>query len=389
MGTKRIFVMLPLVCLLSALADGQAVYSVTDLGPLSPTAINSWAQVVGTSNNHAFLWTKRDGLKDLGILPGGTFSSAAAINDFGIVAGTADGPGTVVSILPNLPNLQCSDLIQPFIWTASNGMRGLGSIATGGDADDPIQWCADSFLGTSINDRGQVAGFDGGYGTDQFGFRWTKAAGMDFFGGSWPPTNVNAVSNRGEIVGQNSTDLTLFHGHATFWKDGVTTDLGSLGGGPDVVDFASAANGVNDRGQIVGWSSTLSFSFLCYFGVEDGCTAHATLWSSSGTIVDLGTLPGDSFSVASKINFFGQVIGSSAGTAEFNLFSPSQVTGRPFVWSQRSGMRDLNTLIPANSGWVLNTATGINFWGQIVGSGTRNGQSHGFLLTPRSPFQLF
>jgi probable HAF family extracellular repeat protein len=42
----------------------------------------------------------------------------------------------------------------------------------------------------------------------------------------------------------------------------------------------------------------------------------------------------------------------------------------------------LNTLIRPNSGWVLNTATGINVWGQIVGSGMRNGQPHGFLLTP-------
>ena len=46
-------------------------------------------------------------------------------------------------------------------------------------------------------------------------------------------------------------------------------------------------------------------------------------------------------------------------------------------------LQDLNTLISSTSGWVLNSATGINIWGQIVGSGTLNGQSHGFLLTPR------
>ena len=44
---------------------------------------------------------------------------------------------------------------------------------------------------------------------------------------------------------------------------------------------------------------------------------------------------------------------------------------------------DLNSLIPAGSGWVLNRATGINDAGQIVGSGTINGVLHVFLLTPQ------
>jgi probable HAF family extracellular repeat protein len=45
-------------------------------------------------------------------------------------------------------------------------------------------------------------------------------------------------------------------------------------------------------------------------------------------------------------------------------------------------MQDLNSLIPAGSGWVLNDAYGINERGQIVGDGTINGQSLAFLLTP-------
>jgi hypothetical protein len=45
-------------------------------------------------------------------------------------------------------------------------------------------------------------------------------------------------------------------------------------------------------------------------------------------------------------------------------------------------MQDLNTLIRSGSGWVLNSVSGINVWGQIVGSGTFNGETRGFLLTP-------
>jgi uncharacterized membrane protein len=45
-------------------------------------------------------------------------------------------------------------------------------------------------------------------------------------------------------------------------------------------------------------------------------------------------------------------------------------------------MRDLNTLLVPNSGWVLSRATGINDSGQIAATGTRNGKTHALLLTP-------
>ena len=46
---------------------------------------------------------------------------------------------------------------------------------------------------------------------------------------------------------------------------------------------------------------------------------------------------------------------------------------------------DLNDLIPANSGWTLLTATGINDDGQIVGYGINpSGMLQGYELTPSS-----
>jgi hypothetical protein len=120
----------------------------------------------------------------------------------------------------------------------------------------------------------------------------------------------------------------------------------------------------------------------CSGGDGTGCPMHAVLWTRSGAIRDLGTLSGDALSAASKINFFGPVIGSSGNSLVFDYQGgPPEVIGRPFVWCERRGMRDLNTLIPTNSGWVLNSVADINNWGQIVGRGTRNGQPRGFLLT--------
>ncbi len=118
--------------MLGPIASAQ-VYTITDLGPLSPTAINTWAQVVGNYDNRAYIWAFGR-MHSLGTLPGGTFSWAAAINDFGVVTGTADGQGTVA---PNTywgysgPSVQCSDLIQPFIWQQK--MQGLGTVGPSSD----------------------------------------------------------------------------------------------------------------------------------------------------------------------------------------------------------------------------------------------------------------
>jgi probable HAF family extracellular repeat protein len=384
MRTARTFVFsLFLFCLIPALTAAQ-VYTVTDLGPLTPTAINSWAQVVGNYNNHAYIWTKKNGMQDLGIISGGTFSGATGINDLGAVTGTADGPGTVISPYPFFPNTNCSDLVQPFVWTQRNGMQGSGTVLL------PFgygQFCDVPFDTTGINALGQVVGYNEETGSYQYGFLWTKAGGVSLVEGmgNWPPTFALAISNTGEIVGASSSFALYGVGHAISLKSGIATDLGTLGGGQDVVDYGSSASGVNDLGQIVGWSTTGPVSF------ELGSPVHAVLWTPSTGLRDLGTLSPDTSSAAAKINVFGQVVGTSGNALYFNLSigqdRPFEVIGRPFIWSERNGMRDLNTLIRGNSGWLLNSATDINVWGQIVGMGTLNGQPHGFLLTPRNPFK--
>ena len=390
MQSRRTFALwLFMFCLISPLTVAQ-VYKVTDLGPLAPTAINNWGQVAGNLNGHAFIWTQWGSL-DLGTLAGGTFSHAAAINDLGSVTGTADGPFTVISPFPfpGYGNQECSNLPQPFVWTPRHGMHGLGTIiqtlplAEG----EYSNWCTIPFYGNGINALGQVVGYTA-YSTYAWGLLWTRAGGMTGFGGSWPPTFANAISNTSQIVGQNSEyPTTMYLGHATSWKNGVATDLGTLGDGADEgwpFGYSSAANGVNDLGQIVGYSTTAPI-YYDFDGWIGSSPIHAILWPTSGGMRDLGTLPGDTFSAASKINFFGRVIGISGNTAALEPFDyyRYEVIGRPFIWSERNGMQDLNTLISAKSGWVLNSATGINFWGQIVGSGTLNGKPHGFLLTPK------
>jgi uncharacterized membrane protein len=54
-----------------------------------------------------------------------------------------------------------------------------------------------------------------------------------------------------------------------------------------------------------------------------------------------------------------------------------------FVWDTKHGFRDLNDLIPKNSGWRVETAVAINDRGEIVGKGDHEGEDDaGFLLIP-------
>ena len=89
---------------------------------------------------------------------------------------------------------------------------------------------------------------------------------------------------------------------------------------------------------------------------------------ATGAMVDLGALDGH-FSEAFGINDVGQVVGESGG--------------RAFVYDD-GAMRDLNTLLPADSGWVLRSAQDVNNLGQIVGWGTAPDGigPRAFLLTP-------
>jgi probable HAF family extracellular repeat protein len=362
------------------------MYTVTDIGALtSPRGISVSGEVVGDFNEHAFIWTSANGFQDLGTLLGGTFSHAAGINDQGTVVGTADGEGIVISTFPDiLPDEECNDLIQPFLWTPTGGMRGLGTKTYPLDKvfyNPGGGWCS-AIYASGINRFGQGIGYTPEFADlYQFGLFWNEAGVMSYFGSTWPPTFPNDINSAGEIVGQNSDYAAFGTGHATTWKGGVAIDLGTLGG--DALYYGSSANGVNDLGIVVGWSTNSPTRDSSFRMISS--PVHAVLWTPNGAMQDLGALPGDTSSAGLRINFFGEVIGTSGDTLysfDYSRRSPFQVVGRPFIWSENSVMQDLNRLIQANSGWVLGSAKGINSFGQIVGEGTLNGEAHGFLLDP-------
>jgi probable HAF family extracellular repeat protein len=88
-------------------------------------------------------------------------------------------------------------------------------------------------------------------------------------------------------------------------------------------------------------------------------------------------LPGGNQSMGNSINSWGQVVGGS------NVPLPGSTgafLSHAFLYSN-GRMYDLNGLTPANSGWVILDAEGINDKGEIAATGSLNGIPHPVLLT--------
>lgn len=161
------------------------------------------------------------------------------------------------------------------------------------------------------------------------------------------------VNDDWRVVGWTEDANGIAQAFSWDYPDGPVVPLGTLGGP------SSEANAINEHGAIVGQAD-----------LPDG--SHHACSFEGGDLTDLGTLGGASSS-ASAINDRGHVVGwswTAAGAVHAFVVGPDGV------------MRDLNDMIPAQSGWTLQYAAAINERGQIAGWGRIGGETHGFLLTP-------
>jgi probable HAF family extracellular repeat protein len=215
----------------------------------------------------------------------------------------------------------------------------------------------DSSAGLDINAAGVVAGYSYDSAGRVRACTWvgTTIGDLGTLGGSEALArginDLNQVVGNADLAGGDERAF-LYLPVAAYGLSAGMNDLGAFGG------ESSKALGINNQGQIIGGL------------VDTSGYWQPWIWQL-GSITYLGGL-GGTYTTPEDLNNLGQVVGGS-GTAAGDWHA--------FLW-ENGAMADLNDYIPSGSGWVLETACGINDGGWIVGYGTLNGETRAFLLTP-------
>ena len=306
-----------------------SAYYLSPLGPANdffPGGINQAGEVVGSnstngtnSSTQSFVFSLSAGKKIIG--GPGTF--AIAINDSGQIA------------------MQVANHAQ--IFTRSTGkLTDLGTL--GGLDSSP----------GAINSSGLVVG-QAQDSTGQF-FPFMFSGGAMFnlgsFGGSIPSCETNGLNSSGEAVGvcQNAANFPRAFYVLKGFKDFD----------PSHTSYSSFAKAINDSGVAVGGTRRVPCA-LHSLNFCEGTVLRPIIFSPNGTIQVLGSLAGPNGGDASAnaINNPGDIVGSGGNNHGF-IYTNGKLLDLN-NWSFRDTSN--NPL----SGWIIESADGINDFGQIVG----------------------
>jgi probable HAF family extracellular repeat protein len=326
---------------------------ITDIGALPENnnsaagSINSHGWVTGQSQSstidpnlgipefRAVLWRENQ-ITDLGTLPGGTEALGIYVNDGDQVVGFSDNgiPDPFSSVF-----FFTGTQIHTFLWK-NGAMQDIGTL--GGPDAVPFPNCGvlppDQIVGASYTSFNPNPG-TGLPTIDPFFWKDGVMTDLGTLGGT--TGNAQCGNAHGQIIGNSNLSGDLVS-HAFLWQGGAMSDLGTLGGDH------SMALWLNERGDVAGVADLP--------GLAGSQAHHPVLWKH-GKIRDLGTVAGDPCGQAKSVNARGQVVG---GTSDCNYFLHA------FLWEDGGPMLDLNSLIPAGSGLGLTFAININDRGEIL-----------------------
>jgi CSLREA domain-containing protein len=338
--------------------------TVTDIGTPAqfgtPIAINSADEVlsadVSTTNGQTPVVWSNGNFTTLNQLPLGSGETsgnavAAAINDSGTVVGTdcqsnsEQGPCQIVTWAQG---------------SSSPQVLSLTALDPSSNDDSPA---ADK--GLSIDNEGDIGGFA------QFGGSNAQYDGVYAPGGTSPRLLVSGSGAEQGVVALSDVAGLGYGSNAQFSDDGAQL-FGAGMSSPQATSLCAvtgrAAGFMASDGAVVGhlWQEST------------GCTTTPVLQLPGGQPVPL--LLGDAAASAvfvTGVNAAHTVVGAISGSSGYEAT----------MWPVAAEPIDLNTLLPANSGWTLSSALAINNAGDIVGQGTLNGVTADYLLkiTPVTP----
>ena len=183
---------------------------------------------------------------------------------------------------------------------------------------------------------------------------------LDWLGG--PTARGSGINDAGWVAGYSDTSGAR---HAVLWRDGLTIDLGTLGGPSSNVQWP----GINDDGMIVGISQTstpdtLGETWSCSAFIPYAGKTCVGFVYDNGVMTALPTLGGDN-GFAAGVNNRGQVVGWAENTVRDSTCRGTQkLQFHAVMWEPRTGR--VVELHPA-TGHSASAATAINDSGQVVG----------------------
>jgi probable HAF family extracellular repeat protein len=321
---------------------------------------------------------------DIGTL-GGNTSTANDVSNAGVVVGAAaTATGDLHAYRFDLVTHMKTDL---------GTLGGASSVANG------------------VNEQGDVVGRSMTASDAMRAFVWRKSTAAMTQLGTLGGTNCSAIAlSLSWAVGWCETASGDPHAVLFQLSTGAATDLGTLGG------FTSAAYGISDTLQVVGFADTK-------FG-----TTHAVRWDCSKLtcpITDLGSGQGNNSAAygITRTNIVYGTVDSPYGSINGGVTTTSSTssiwyqaaawdaeastviyggnrTGQYVGFGQSSGApyamllnangtkTNLNSAVPAASGWSLTVANDVNDAGVIIGEGMTGGAEHGYVLALESAPQV-
>ena len=295
-------------------------------GPAVGYALNSDGEVLGESeiylgsDPHAFQWNRTWGIFDLDVAAGQHLNTCdlkpcEGKNIHQFFVGYYGNPTTS----------------HAFMWAGA--LLDLGTL--GGSTSIAI----------GINDAIEAVG-----GADlpsglQHAFLWTRDNPVYHMQDLDPNSEYGsygvAINNAHQVAGVRD------HGHGV-----AVVFLWTPAAGLQELGFQGRPYSLNDNGEMVGRVDPVG---------------HAFYWTKNTGLLDLGTLPGHSYSEAVGINSQGQVVGTST--------SPTECV--PFIWTATGGMKPLPPMSGTWHSAAINDAGQVlvnHYWGR--------GHSATKLLTP-------